>query len=379
MRARVLISVCALLLLSLGSCSIQPPLHLREPADVDVIMSAHVELDVMWQIDWEARWEFRWEASQLGPVGYEEPKGMRLHAYALSDTDEYTSHQIFNFTGYESRLRLYAGYFGFLFHNNDSETILFESDDDYSDIWAYTRVISKGLKASSIVETMAQKSAATKADGDYDPGQDPVVLAPDGLFSLYSPRVWISDKLEDYEYIDGRYIYRIQSALRPATFIYLFQIRLLNNGGRVVGSTGGAALTGMATRTNLHAGRTSEERVSVPMDVYINRADNPDLMGARLMTFGIPGCEPYDPASVSAAPQVPHYLVLNVSYSNGSYRNIRIDVTDQVRALPTGGVIDLEIDVDDFPPDPEPGPDGGGFSALVQDWQEEQGSYTIVQ
>ena len=379
MKARKLIALSCLLVL-VWSCSVEPPLHLRRPANLEVDLSTTVELDVMWQINWEALWEYRWDASVLGPLGYAEPTGMRLHTYALDEAYEPVSHQAYNFAGREGRMQVFAGYYNFLFHNNDSEAIQFTSENELADIFAYTRVISsKGLLASDIVLTLSQK-AATKADGEYDPSLDPVILQPDGLFSLFSPEVWISDNLEDYEYIDGRYVYRVKGALQPSTFIYLIQMRLHNNNGRVVGSAGGAAITGMADRIDITNRRTSDKTVSVLMDVMINPAADPDLMGSRVVTFGIPGCDPYDPASVAAAPDVPHYLVLNVSYYNGTYRNIRVDITDKVRALPTGGVIDLELDVNDFPPPEDPPqPGGSGFQALVDDWQHEEGDYTIVQ
>ncbi len=68
---------------------------------------------------------------------------------------------------------------------------------------------------------------------------------------------------------------------------------------------------------------------------------------------------------------------MNVTYSTGAYKNIHIDLTKELRALPTGGVINLELDVDDFPP--EGGETGsGGFNALVQDWDEHTGAVTIV-
>ena len=73
--------------------------------------------------------------------------------------------------------------------------------------------------------------------------------------------------------------------------------------------------------------------------------------------------------------------MLNVTFATGKYKNIRIDVTDQVRALPTGGVIPLEIDVNDFPPedvDPPIDDGGGGFKPLIGDWNEETGTATII-
>ena len=143
----------------------------------------------------------------------------------------------------------------------------------------------------------------------------------------------------------------------------------------MVGSNGGAAVTGMAQGVNLWTMESHEETVSVPMDVYMDRAT--DLMGARVMTFGLPGCNPYDAASVAAARKLKHYLVLNISYSNGSWKNARFDVTDQVNALPLGGVIELDVDVDDIPPESGTPGSGGGFNALVSEWDEKTGHTTI--
>ena len=150
---------------------------------------------------------------------------------------------------------------------------------------------------------------------------------------------------------------------------------MLNNEGRVIGSSGGGAITGMAEGVDLPSRMTWTSTVSVPMDVYLDKEQ--DMLGAKVFTFGIPGCNPYDDASVATAPDGKHFFVLNVSYVNGSWRNIRMDITDQVRALPLGGVITLEIDVDDFPPDESSG-GGGGFNALIGTWDEETGSATII-
>ena len=60
---------------------------------------------------------------------------------------------------------------------------------------------------------------------------------------------------------------------------------------------------------------------------------------------------------------------------------MRIDITDQFKDLPTGGVITLDLDVNDFPPDDPPTPppgEGGGFQALINGWEEETGSVTII-
>ena len=376
MSRRPFITVIAALLV-LGSCNIEPPLHLRKSATTSVVLQTEITAEFLWQLDWQALWEYSWRTDIYGPLGYSEPKGIRMHIYTLDDEILPKSHHIYNFNGLEGQVEIFLGVHNLLFHNNDSEALLYRSEDELSDISAYTRVISSGLRTSSLVQTVAQKMSATKADDSLI--DEPVTLMPDELFVLYDPEHKITDNLEDYEYIDGRYVLRIKGELEPRTFIYLFQVKLLNNYGRVIGSMGGAALTGMAESVNLRTGVTSSETVSVPMDIRMDQTENPDMFGARCLSFGMPGCDAYDAGSVASAPETRHWFVLNVNFRTGRYKNIRIDVTDQIRALPTGGVIPLEIDVDDFPPediDPPVGGDGA-FNPLIGNWEEQTGHTTI--
>ncbi len=320
-------------LLFLGGCTIEPYLHLRKAATTNIVLQTNITAEFLWQLDWQAEWDYTWQTDLYGPLGYSQPKGVRMHVYTLDDQDVPKSHTVYNFNGLEGQAEVFVGVHDLLFHNNDSEVLLFRSENDLSDIHAYTRVISSGLRSSLPVQTIAQKAMATKAD---DTGIDePVTFMPDDLFVMYDPRHHITDNLDDYEYIDGRYVLRIQGELRPETFIYLFQVKLLNNLGRVIGSMGGAALTGMAESVNMRTGFSSSETVSVPMDVYMNKEADPDLLGARVLTFGLPGCDAFDP---------------------------------------------LEIDVEDFPPediDPPVGGDGA-FNPLIGNWDEETGTTTIT-
>lgn len=381
MRSRMLITSLAALLLVSG-CTIEPQLRLRKVATTKVVMQTKISTDIMWQVNWQTAWDFDWKTEVYGPVGYTEPKGIRMHIYTLDDTEAPKSHYVYNFVGNQGQADVFVGIHDLLFHNNDSEVLLFRSENDLADIYSYTRIISKGLRSSIPVQTTEQK-IATKADDDDEETDlneeidEQVAFAPDQLFVMYEPKYHITDDLNDYEYIDGQYVLRIEGELIPHSFIYLFQIRLLNNLERVYGSSG-AALTGVAESVNLRTGETSDTPVCVPMDVFINATADPDLMGARVLCFGIPGCDPYDAASV-AATESKHWLVLNVLFKTGKYKNIRIDVTDQIRALPTGGVIPLEIDVEDFPSEDTDPPieDGGGFKALIDEWDEQTGSTTI--
>ena len=359
--------------IAVAGCTIEPILHLRKAIRTMVVVEPKINVDVMWQLNWAINWQFNWNVSALGPVGYTPPASLRMHVFTHGPEGEPISHFVHNFVGDETQLEIFIGTHDLLFHNNDSEALLFQQDGDLGHVHSYTRKLANGLKASTQVLTIPQKLAGqTKAPSEFI---EPVNLTPDNLFSLYNQNQVITDNLDDYEYIDGKYVLRIEGELYPSTFIYLFQIRLLNNDDRVIGSAGGAALTGMSQGVDLMTRKTWEPTASYLMDVYMDKPQ--DMLGAKVFTFGIPGCNPYDAASVAAAPDGSHYLVLNVSYVNGSNKNISLDVTDKIRELPLGGVIDLEIDVNDFPPDESAGGDGG-FVALIGDWDEQTGSATII-
>ena len=288
MRNRWLISTLMLAAALAAGCSIEPPLYLREKVESVIEVEADVNVNLMWQVDWEAEWTYEWDTEVLGPEGYEEPTAMSLHIYPHDDHGGHLSHSEKKFRG----------------------------------------------KPSSTVRSLQQKSAGTKARGKA-PEDEPVTYMPDGLFTLYDAGHVISENLEDYEYIDGRYVVLIKGELNPATYIHLIQVNLKNNDGRIIGS-GGAVLTGVADGVNLRTRVTSSETVSIPSEVYLD--EEKDMLGTRLLSFGIPGCNPYDPASIEQSTSE-HCLVLNVIYANSTYKNISVDLTDQFRELPLGGVI----------------------------------------
>lgn len=359
-----------------SACNIMPELHLRQPIQTRIELETEVNLNLMWQVEWEAQWEFPWNESVLGVLGYKEPASISAHVYPLNEEDgQHKAHYMQNFYGTTANMPVSVGEYDLLFHNNDSETLLFSNQEQLESPYCSTRIISSGLKDSqSVLSTVQKAEEDTKADDTVI--QEPVALMPDGLFVLYDQGEIISGNLEDYEYIDGKYVLRILGTMNPATYIHLFQLHLVNNEGRVVGSNGGGALTGVAAGVDLFTRVSARTSVCVPTDIYYYREK--DLMAARFVSFGIPGCNPYEGQSVENAPEGKHFLVLNISYSNGNWKNIRIDVTQAIRERPLGGLIDLTLDVNDFPPEGGTPGDGGGFDALIDDWAEEHGETTIV-
>ena len=373
MRKRLLISALMLVAAFVTGCRIEPPLYLRTPVQSVVSVEADVNVNLMWQINWDVQWTFRWDAELMGPIGYkEEIEGMSLHIFPHDDQGGHLSHTQKNFVGKTTDIPFIVGVYDLLFHNNDSEVLLFREDEHTDDIYCYTRVISTGLKNSNPVKTLQQKLMGTKADGKA-PENEPVTYMPDDLFSLYDKGRRITDNLDDYIYVDGKYVLLIQGELTPASYIHLVQVNLKNNEGRIVGS-GGAVLTGVADGVNLMTKTGASNTVSIPTEVVMDGERN--MLGMRFCSFGIPGCNPYDQSSVTQSVSE-HCLVLNVIYTNNSYKNISVDLTEQVRALPLGGVIVLDLDVNDFPP--EGGEvEGSGFDALIDGWDDITAGATIT-
>lgn len=373
MRNRLLISALMLTAVLAVGCRIEPPLYLRTPVQSVVAVEAEVNVNLMWQIGWDVQWTYRWDPEVLGPVGYNEDiEAMSLHIYPHNDKGGHLDHTVKNFIGNTTDIPFIAGTYDLLFHNNDSEVLLFREDEKTDDIYCYTRVISSGLKNSDPVKTLQQKMLGTKAPGKA-PENEPVTYMPDGLFSLYDKGHVISENIDDYEYVDGKYVILIKGELTPASYIHLVQVHLKNNDGRIIGS-GGAVLTGLADGVNLMTKTGVSNTVSVPTEVMLD--EEKDMLGMRFCSFGIPGCNPYDEDSINASVSE-HCLVLNVLYANSTYKNISVDLTEQIRDLPLGGVIVLDLDVNDFPPGSgESG--GGGFDALISNWDDVSAGATIT-
>ena len=199
MRKRLLISALMLVAAFVTGCRIEPPLYLRTPVQSMLAVEADVNVNLMWQIDWKIQWTFRWDVEAMGPVGYQEDiEGMSLHIFPHDDQGGHLSHTQKNFVGKTTDIPFIVGVYDLLFHNNDSEVLLFREDEHTDDIYCYTRVISTGLKNSNPVKTLQQKLMGTKADGKA-PENEPVTYMPDDLFSLYDKGRRITDNLDDYE------------------------------------------------------------------------------------------------------------------------------------------------------------------------------------
>ena len=221
--------------------------------------------------------------------------------------------------------------------------------------------------------------------------------APEALFAAYDRGIEINKNLEGFVYDKERdiYIKKLNLTMEPLTYIYLTQVILHNNKGRITSADGNSNLSGMARSTTLNTGMAGEDAITIYFNTRMKKdlplipynpetAANPganapvsaervDIVGGRLLTFGI--CN-QAVNRVSRTEDLKdthsHYLDVTMQFNNGMDSTFVFNVTDQVRKLYKGGVITVELDVDTVPIPRRSG--GSGFNAVVKD-VEDGGTY----
>ena len=374
-----------LALLFLGSpllligCLREPDLHLYEAAYTDIdLPDVELSLEVYWDYelsygityDWKAEWYYGWDEEDLqlfGEQGYVEPSSFNLrryytgskaygkHAYVLSDMVEGTT-----FHG-----RYEWGFWDILVWNNVStldgvQSLNFE-EKGLEEVVAYTN--------PSMVRSRYQAPQFTRS-----------FYAPELLFAAYDQAEQIDKDLSGFEFDAERNVYvkRLDMLLLPVTYIYLTQVILHNNRGRITSCDGSANLSGMARSVVLNTGISGSDAITVYYNVRMKKdckknSELVDIVGGRLVTFGM--CNQNANRIAKSAQVVDnqhHYMDVTMQFNNGMDSTFVFDVTDQVRERYKGGVLTVELDVDTIPIPQRSG--GSGFNAVVKD-VEDGGTY----
>jgi hypothetical protein len=201
--------------------------------------------------------------------------------------------------------------------------------------------------------------------------------APEQLFAACERGIDIDETLKGFVYIpeENMWLRQLRMTLEPLTYIYLPQVIIHHNNGTIVGAPDKANLSGLARATSLNTGIASTDAVSVNFDVRMKldkdfrEGEKVDIVGGRLMTFGICGQNGNRVMRVedSKDPEK-HYLDVKMMFKNGMDSTFVFDVTEQVRRRYRGGVITVELDMDTVPLPTRRG--GSGFNAVVQDFEE---------
>lgn len=393
----ILVLVCLTILLPfLASCEREPMLNLhRGGSDITMDLPAvDLELNILWdylfsydvEYDWRAEWIYGWDDTDhtlFGPIGYTEPTAFDIRRYYTSD-EPLAPHNA-PYKDYVNGKTLSAKYdFGFwdILVWNDIQTadgvqsIHVDENTSYDYVTAYT--------GQTMMPSRYNAPRYTRA-----------FYQPEHLFAGYEQGLEVNQNLEGFTFDEERNVWvrRLDMLLQPVTYIYLVQIILHNNnnGGKVTAIDGNADLSGMARSVTLNTGITGSDAITVNYNMRMKKnvegknTEKVDVIGGKVITFGIPNLNPYKLSTRSYAESLAkvkevdrdnhHYVDVTMQFVNGMDSTLVFDVTDQVRSLYRGGVITIDLDMNNVPLPYRSG--GSSFDAVVKDFEEREWEFDM--
>ena len=358
-------------LLTLLACSPEPPLHLYDAQEADMNLPViDLDLEVFWNYDvdidydWTQEWYYGWDEADrviFGEMGYTEPTVFNLRRY---------------YTGNEP----YAKHTGVIANTVEGNHFLGRYDWGFWDILCWNDIQTlDGVQSLVFDETTSLDSVVAYTNQTMHPSRYQAprythsFYEPELLFSAYEQAIEVNRDLRGFVWDPERnaYVRTLKTMLRPITYIYLTQVILHNNRGRITAIDGSGNLSGLARSTNVNTGRAGNDAITVYYNTRMKRDCNKDgefvdIVGGRLMTFGLPGHSPYN---ISRANEVTdqnrHFMDVNMQFNNGLDSTFVFDVTNQVRHRYRGGVITVELNLDTVPIPSRSG--GSGFDAVVEE------------
>ena len=364
-----------LLSLLLVGC-IEPPLHLPAEevlVDMPIVVT---DMEVVWNInvDWQTRWYYGWDETDeevFGQISYPEPTNYEVRRYFIGDApgQPHTTSAMDGFTifGRHFRRTYMFGYYDMLFWSNiDSPTqtqVLTINESDINEVTA-TTTVTRGL---------LNDASATSVTGLYN--------QPEIFYSAYERDIQISRNKEDYDYFDeeeGVWVKQINTTLNPLVYIYMVQIILHNNDGRITGITGDAAVSAFANGTSVNTGHTNNSPCMVYFPTRMKRnltveGERVDIIGGKLTTFGLCDMEGWRVNSraeyMGSRLDLDNRLYFTLLFNNGKERTVNYLITDQCRAQSHGGVITLHLNCRDIEiPSDGVGQKGDFFVPTIDDY-----------
>ena len=371
-RCRSLLLVAALPLALTASCSPEPPLHLYDAQEVTMRLPiVDLSLDVYWDYDdpydWHDEWYYGWDDEDrrlFGEQGYVMPTTYCLRRYYTGSAPRAPHTGVVSNTvkGNYFQERYDWGFWDLLVWNDIQtldgvQSLVFNEQASLDSVTAYTNQSMRPARYHAPRYTQA-------------------FYEPEPLFTAYEQAIEINADLRGFTYDPQRqaYVRTLYMMLRPVTYIYLTQVIIHNNRGRVAGIDGAADLSGLARTTNLNTGQPGADAITVYYNARLKpncrmNDERVDIIGGRLMTFGICNHRANDISRASEVrDEYRHYMDVNMQFNNGMDSTFVFDVTDQVRRRYKGGIITVELNMDTIPVPQRSG--GSGFDAVVKDYED---------
>lgn len=301
----------------------------------DHAFSVKVYAEPMWKLEWEYPYAHNWQ--EKWPFGldytYDElrpeiPEGV---VAKVRGKNNYMAETNFMVSG--GKLPLLEGEHSILMYNNDTEYIIFDGFDSHKGMTATTRTLSRA---------------------SYKPqdSQERTINTPDMLYGYY---------VENYDASPSYEKIKLPVFMEPLVFTYVVKITISKGRKYVVLARG--ALTGMAEKIYIHDGHTDDSKATVLFDCKLTDYG----AVAYVKTFGLPDYpENFPEDGNMIAPFWGHKLNFEMKLKNGKLKSVDIDISNQIKNQPRGGVIIVSgIEISD-----EEGEVEGGFDVNVDGWGE---------
>ena len=331
------------------------------------------DMQIVWNVDveWQKHWYYGWDAQDIelwGELAYPTPSNFEVRRYYLGEKEIAKKHSnVDPFTIYGNSFRRYYefGYYDMLIWSNidseDGTQVVLIDEKDLDEV-----------KASTTVSRAMLAPESSRATALYN--------QPEIFYSAYPRDIYISRNKEDYDYYndeEGVWVKHINCTLEPLVYIYLVQVILHNNDGRVVSANDGCAVSAFANGTSVNTGHTSNE----PCMVYFNTrmkkninvdGEKADILGGKLTTYGLCDMDGYQAGSRAeyqgSRGELPNFLYVELNMSNGGTQALRFDITKQCQSQCHGGVITVHVNCNELE-DPTPG-SGSLFQPVVEDYDQ---------
>lgn len=318
-----------------GDCSVEIPSTWHK-ADVKAGYNTEWEVPITPRMNWEKHWpeSIGVSYSALRPAI---PSGLRMVCYNGHDPVPH----LINMAPQGGEIDVPGGVLDVLFYNNDTEYIVFENINHFSEVTATTRLRMR-----------ASYKGNTALGTEY--GAEPTVSAPDMLFTTsmtgYRPAA-DSTTIEAY--------------LEPVVFSYAVHFKFERGLEHVVLARG--TLTGMAAGVNMHTRTTLHDRATILYDCTPHDGG----ITAIVHSFGVPDYRVNDEHPDMTGR---YGITLEMLLDNGKTITRDFDVSSQVAVQPAGGVIMVgNISITEEESKPPTG--GGAFDVDVADWGDNEDIY----
>lgn len=372
-RTAIVVAVLSLL----ACCIREPELHLFDGGEMSIDLPViQLELDAYWDYEiaygitynWRAEWYYGWDKYDqelFGEIGYTEPTTYHLRRYYTGSTPYADHTQVLanTVTGNSFNGRYSWGFWDILVWNDVNsidgvQSLNFDEQTSLNYVLAFTNPSMASARYNAPQYTRA-------------------FYEPEELFSAYDQGIEIDRDLTGFEYdpIRNAYIKKLNMILEPVTYIYLTQVILHNNRGKITAVDGSGNISGLARSAIINTGISGEDLVTIHYNTRFKRncdmnGESVDIVGGRLLTFGIGGQNGNLIKTIQdVKDNASHYMDVTMQFNNGYDSTFVFDVTDQVRQRWKGGVITVELDMDTISTPSRTG--GSAFDAVVKDFEEE--------